>query len=99
LKEGVGGESSEDRKIEELKATKAQLDEELRLKEIRIAEKERKLRLEREEAAQVVKEQRAIEEKLPEGVERAAVEEVSGTWSRGKTSKGGQRRRGGHVKE
>jgi hypothetical protein len=39
LKEGVGGESSEDRKIEELKATKAQLHEELRLKEIRIAEK------------------------------------------------------------
>jgi hypothetical protein len=51
LKEGVGGESSEDRRIEELKATKAQLDEELRLKEIRIAEKERKLREEREEAA------------------------------------------------
>jgi hypothetical protein len=41
--EGVQGESSEDRKIEGLKATKAQLDEELRLKQIRIAEKERKL--------------------------------------------------------
>jgi hypothetical protein len=74
LEERVGGESSEDRKIEGLKATKAQLDEELRLKQIRIAEKERKLRLEWEEAAQVVKEQRAIEKKLPEGVERAAAE-------------------------
>jgi hypothetical protein len=41
LKEGVGAESGEDRRIEELKATKAQLDEELRLKEIRIADKER----------------------------------------------------------
>jgi hypothetical protein len=67
LEEGVGGESSEDRRIEGLKATKAQLDEELRLKQIRI---------EREEAAQVVKEQRALEEKLPEGVGRAAVEIV-----------------------
>jgi hypothetical protein len=37
LEEGVGGESSEDRKIEGLKATKAQLDEELQLKQIRIA--------------------------------------------------------------
>jgi hypothetical protein len=46
--EGVQEESSEDRKIEGLKATKAQLDEELRLKQIRIGEKERKLRLERE---------------------------------------------------
>jgi hypothetical protein len=97
LKEGVGRESSEDRRIEELKATKAQLDEELRLKEIRIAEKERKLRLEREEAAQVVKEQRAIEDKLPEGVEQAAVEtveEVLGPGVGEKQAKGGEEEEG-----
>jgi hypothetical protein len=101
LKEGVGGESSEDRRIEELKATKAQLDEELRLKEIRIADKERKLREEREEAAQVVKEQRAIEEKLPEGVEKAAVEtveEVLGLGVGEKQAKGGEEEEGDALK-
>jgi hypothetical protein len=102
VEEGVGGESSEDRKIEGLKATKAQLDEELRLKQIRIAEKGRKLRLEREEAAQVVKEQRAIEKKLPQGVEQAAVEigeEVLGPRVGEKQAKGGEEEEVRHVKE
>jgi hypothetical protein len=97
LEEGVGGESCEDRKIEGLKATKAQLDEELRLKQIRIAEKERKLRLEREEAAQVVQEQRAIEKKLPEGVEQAAAEigeEILGPGVGEKQAKGGEEEEG-----
>jgi hypothetical protein len=101
LEEGVGGESSEDRKIEGLKATKAQLDEELRLKQIRIADKERKLRLEREEAAQVVKEQRAIEKKLPEGVEQAAVEigeEVLGPGVGEKQAKGAEEEEGDTLK-
>jgi hypothetical protein len=43
--EGVREDSSEDRRIEELKATKAQLDEELRLKTLRIAEREKELQL------------------------------------------------------
>jgi hypothetical protein len=101
LEKEVGRESSEDRRIEKLKATKAQLDEELRLKEIRIAEKERKLRLEREEAAQVVKEQRAIEEKVPEGVEQAAVETVEGVLGPGegeKQAKGGEEEEGDTLK-
>jgi hypothetical protein len=101
LEEGVGGESSEDRKIEGLKATKAQLDEELRFKQIWIAEKERKLRLEREEAAQVVKEQRAIEKKLPEGVEKAAAEigeEILGPGVGEKQAKGGEEEEGDTLK-
>jgi hypothetical protein len=95
LKEGVGGESSEDRKIEELKATKAQLDEELRLKEIRVAR-------EREEAAQVVKEQRAIEKKLPEGVERTAVEiveEVLGPGVGERQAKGDEKEEGDTLQD
>jgi hypothetical protein len=101
LEEGVGGESSEDRKIEGLKATKAQLDEELRLKQIRIAEKERKLRLERKEAAQVVQEQRAIEKKLPEGVKQAAAEigeEILGPGVGEKQAKGGEEEEGDTLK-
>jgi hypothetical protein len=101
LEEGVGGESSEDRKLEGLKATKAQLDEELRLKQIRIAEKERKLRLEWEEAAQVVKEQRAIEKQLPEGVEQAAAEigeEILGPGVGEKQAKGGEEEEGDPLK-
>jgi hypothetical protein len=101
LEEGVGGESSEDRKIEGLKAIKAQLDEELRLKQIRIAEKERKFRLEREEAAQVVQEQRAIEKKLPEGVEQAAAEigeEILGPGVGGKQANGGEEEEGDTLK-
>jgi hypothetical protein len=59
-----GTESSEARRIERLKVTNAQLDEELRLKKIWIADKERRLQEEREEAAQVLQEQRAVEEVL-----------------------------------
>jgi hypothetical protein len=95
LKEGVGGESSEDRKIEELKATRAQLDEELRLKEIRVAR-------EREEAAQVVKEQLAIEKKLPEGVERTAVEIVEEVLEPGvgeRQAKGGEKEEGDTLQD
>jgi hypothetical protein len=56
---------SEDRKIEELKTTEAELAEELRLKKLRVAEREEKLRLKRDqEAAQALKEQRAVEKKL-----------------------------------
>jgi hypothetical protein len=72
-KEG-GTESSEARRIERLKVTKAQLDEQLRLKKIWIADEERRLQEEREEAAQVLQEQRAVEEELPEGVKKVAAE-------------------------
>jgi hypothetical protein len=95
-------ESSEERRIERLKVTKAQLDEELRLKKTRIAEKEKRLQEEREEAAQVLREQWAVEEELPEGVEieggHGDCGRSSGIWRWGKNSKGGRRRRGRRVK-
>jgi hypothetical protein len=75
MEEG-GAESSEERSFERLRVTKAQLDEELRLKIIRIAEKEKRLQEELEEAAQVLQEQRAVEEELPKGVEKVATETV-----------------------
>ena len=98
----AGTESGEDRRIERLKATKAQLDEELRLKKIRIADKERRLREEREEAAQVLKEQRAVEEKLPEGVEKGAAETVGeglGPGEGEKPAKGGKGEEGDALKD
>jgi hypothetical protein len=51
VEEEGGAELSEERRIERLKVTKAQLDEELRLRIIRIAEKEKRLQEEREKAA------------------------------------------------
>jgi hypothetical protein len=43
VEEEGGTELSEERRIERLKVTKAQLEEELRLKKIRIADKEKRL--------------------------------------------------------
>jgi hypothetical protein len=74
----------------------------LRLKEIRIADKERKLREEREEAAQVLKEQRAVEDKLPKGVEKGAAETVDGGLEPGegkKPAKGGKEEEGDALKD
>jgi hypothetical protein len=99
VEEEGGTESSEERRIERLKVTKAQLDEELRLKKIRIAEKEKRLREEREEAAQVLQKQRAVEEELPEGEGgHGDCGRSSGIRRRGRNSKGGRRRRGRRVK-
>jgi hypothetical protein len=91
----VGTESGEERRVEGLKTAKVQLDEELRLKEIRIVDKEKKLREEREEAAQVLKEQRAVEEKLPKGVEKGAAETVDGGLD---LEKGKNQQRGAKMK-
>jgi hypothetical protein len=77
--EGVQEDSSEDRRIKELKATKAQLDEELRLNMLRIAEREKELELKRDrEAAQMLEEQRAEGRKRPEEIEQEAMETEEG---------------------
>jgi hypothetical protein len=102
VEEEGGIESGEERRIERLKVTKAQLDEELRLKIIRIAEKEKRLREEREEAAQVLQEQRTVEEELPEGVEKVATEMVDEFWGFGEgegTAKEGEEGEGDVLKD
>jgi hypothetical protein len=77
--EEVQEDSSEDRRIEELKTTKAQLDEELRLKTLRIAEREKELQLRRDrEAAQVLEEQQAKGRKRSEEIEQEAMETKEG---------------------
>jgi hypothetical protein len=71
----VEEKSSEDRKIEELKTTEAEMVEELRLKKLWVAEREEKLRLKRDqEAAQALEEQRAVEKKSPEEVGQTTTE-------------------------
>jgi hypothetical protein len=98
----VGTESSEERRIERLKVTKAQLDEEVRLRMIRIAGKERKLWEEREEAAQVLQEQRGVEEKLPKEVEKVAaetVDKVLGSGEREEPAKEGEEGEGDTLKD
>jgi hypothetical protein len=64
--EEVQEESSEDKRIEELRATEAGLAEELRLKKLRIAEREK-------EVDQVLEEQQAVEKKLPKEVGQEAM--------------------------
>jgi hypothetical protein len=102
VKKEVGTESSEERRIERLKVTKAQLDEELRLKGIRIADKERKPQEEWEEAAQVLQERWAVEKKLLEGVEKVTaetVDEVRGFGEREETAKEGEQGEGNALKD
>jgi hypothetical protein len=102
VEEEGGTESNEERRIERLKVTNAQLDEELRLKKFRIAEKEKRLQEEREEAALVLQEQRAVEEELPEGVEKVTtetVDEVRGFGECEGTAKEGEEGEGDALKD
>jgi hypothetical protein len=97
-------ESGEDRMIEELKATKATLAENLRLRQHRNAEeREEKLRLEREEAAdQVLKEQRAAAMKSLEAIGRAATETKKGVitpGAEGRQAMESEERRAAQVKQ
>jgi hypothetical protein len=92
--EEVEEESSEDKRIEELRATEAELAEELQLKQLWIAEREKELRLKRDqEAAEGLEDQRAVEKKLPEEVKQVAMEteeEVLKPGAEGKQTREGE---------
>jgi hypothetical protein len=84
-------DSSEDKRIEELRATEAELEQ------LWIAERERELRLKRDqEAAEGLEDQRAVEKKLPEEVKQVAMETEEGVLKPGGE---GKQAREGEEKE